>query len=469
MGLPWSVQQAIYTAFCGLGFILSYIPLYWHLEAWNMGAVLWVFWSGTGCLIYFVNGIIWHDNTIDCAPVWCDIVTRFMQAQPIGTTIASALINHRLYKLTKLSVTHTTAADKRRMGIIDLSIGLGIPAIFMGTYWFVQGHRFDIFEGVGCAQDSPLTYVWIFTYGIWPTIITTISACFGVMTILAFMRHRKEIDILVSEKHRSLTSYRYFRLMVFASVDVLFLLPLTIFLLFEVVTTQDLYPWNGLADLHFDFSNVLQIPADSWRARQGTINQVLTAPGTAIGSSLVFFAFFGMAKEARVHYRKAFNALRRKCGALCARPRFVGEKLPSTPEPPRAGGGGISHLSMPSFVQRIPTALGLHKKRSGSLSSVFSISVTVEDLTVSDVELGAARPPAAARKPTRQVYDNEDVPTSELDDGYGAPMLSRPPGLVPVRHDSLPMTPDSRLQRPPSHSFHGPRSVTSTMNTLDAL
>jgi len=272
------------------------------------------------------------------------------------------------------------------------------------------------------------------------------------MTILAFMQHRKDIDILSSSNHRSLTSYRYFRLMVFASVDVLFLLPVTMFLLFQVITTQAMYPWNGLADLHFDFSNVLQFPADEWRVRQATINQLLTAPGTAIGSALVFFAFFGMAKEARVQYRMAFDALRRKCGS--GQPRFVGEKLPSTPAPPRAaggGGGGISHLTMPSFVQCIPTALRAHKQRSRSLSSVLTVSITVEDLTVSDVEFG----------PTHEA--------SELADDYDVSMPQRPPGLVLAWHDSLPMTPDSRLQRPPSHSFHGPRSVTSTMNTLDAV
>lgn len=95
-----------------------------------MGTVLWIFWAGTGCLIYFINAIIWRDNVTNWAPVWCDIgecqvpgigavvsehvfrsVTRFLHVQPIGICLASALINHRLYKLSKLSVTFTSAAD----------------------------------------------------------------------------------------------------------------------------------------------------------------------------------------------------------------------------------------------------------------------------------------------------------------------------------------------------------------------
>lgn len=32
MVVSWLVQQGIYTAFLGMGFVLAYIPLYWHVE-----------------------------------------------------------------------------------------------------------------------------------------------------------------------------------------------------------------------------------------------------------------------------------------------------------------------------------------------------------------------------------------------------------------------------------------------------
>lgn len=131
-----------------------------------------------------------------------------------------------------------------------------------------------------------------------------------VATIAHFWQHRKEVKILLSaSEHRNLTSYRYFRLMVFASVDVLFLLPFNIVLLF-ISTTVPFLPWNGLADLHFGFSFVRPVPAFEWQFSQISINQTLLPPGTAIGSCFVFFIFFGLAKEARVHYRKMFNVAR---------------------------------------------------------------------------------------------------------------------------------------------------------------
>ncbi|GJE95536.1 STE3 domain-containing protein [Phanerochaete sordida] len=472
MGLPWTVQQKIYTAFCGLGFVLAYIPFYWHLEASNIGAVLWMFWSGTGCLVYFINGIVWHDSTTNCAPVWCDITTRFMQGQPIGTTVASLLINHRLYRIFKASETGV-APDRRKMMIIDLSVGLGVPVIFMGTYWFVQGHRFDIVEGFGCIQAEPLTYVWIFTYGIWPSIIIAVSGCFGVLSIRAFFRHRRATGILPGTSSKHITSSRYFRLMLFASVDVLLTFPLTLALLYNVLTTQDMYPYAGLADLHFGFDNVVQVPAAAWRARQGSIDQTLLAPGTAVASVGVFFAFFGLSAQARAQYAAAWAALRARLPALPWPARWTGPraKLPSEPGTNHAkAGGGISHLTMPSFVQRPAPP----RPRRPSDASTLSVCVTVEGHVVSDA--GLSGPTLLYDEDEKALADAEralrgdDKSLDEDDKAFGDSKDGRaprwPPGLAWLGSAPSPATPASRLTRPPSHSFHGPRSVTGTWGTL---
>ena len=91
--------------------------------AWNSASVLWIFWSGTSCLIHFVNAIIWHDNVDNVAPVWCDIcelvacflgsiliggvlASRWIHVESIGIITAGALLNHRLYKLLKLGTAY---------------------------------------------------------------------------------------------------------------------------------------------------------------------------------------------------------------------------------------------------------------------------------------------------------------------------------------------------------------------------
>lgn len=44
--------------------------------------------------------------------------------------------------------------------------------------WFIQERRYDIFEGLGCYPATPYTIVWLFSYAIWPIIISMISATF---------------------------------------------------------------------------------------------------------------------------------------------------------------------------------------------------------------------------------------------------------------------------------------------------
>ena len=88
MGTP---PNLLYTAFSFIGFVMCMIPLYWHLEgmdhysphhgvqiimygtAWNVGTCLYMIWTGLGCLIQCINSIVWNNNMIDKAPIYCDI------------------------------------------------------------------------------------------------------------------------------------------------------------------------------------------------------------------------------------------------------------------------------------------------------------------------------------------------------------------------------------------------------------
>ena len=68
-----TVSNTAFTVFSGIGFIISLIPLSWHLEAQNVGTCLYLIWTALACLTYFINSIIWSGNTTNWAPVWCDI------------------------------------------------------------------------------------------------------------------------------------------------------------------------------------------------------------------------------------------------------------------------------------------------------------------------------------------------------------------------------------------------------------
>lgn len=143
------------------------------------------------------------------------------------------------------------------------------------------------------------------------------------MTLRHFLRHRKNVDELIARfpsRFGGLTSSRYIRLMIFACVDAFLSLPFNISALAVCALPPNVYyPYRGLADLHYHFSNVGTAPAAVWRSLPVSRFKVILIPATAIGSAFVFFAFFGLNKEARTNYHKAYIAIRNRCGHLVRR------------------------------------------------------------------------------------------------------------------------------------------------------
>lgn len=72
----------LFPIFAFLGFILSLIPLPWHLQAWNSGTCYYMIWTSLACLNQFINSIVWHGNALNPAPIWCDICAYEMNKVP---------------------------------------------------------------------------------------------------------------------------------------------------------------------------------------------------------------------------------------------------------------------------------------------------------------------------------------------------------------------------------------------------
>ncbi|KAH9856250.1 STE3-domain-containing protein [Lenzites betulinus] len=369
MSVPWPVQVDIIAAFSLLGFILVCVPLYWHLEAWNVGCVLYIFWIGTQCLFQFINTVVWRDNAINWAPVWCDITTHFSIGTSIAVCCASLVINRRLYHIASISSVSMTQSDKRRNMIIDLAIGMGIPVLSMVLYFFYQGHRFDILEGVGCMEEYPNTYLAYFLYVVWPIPIGLISGTYCVLTLRSFFRRRRDFSALVAS-NANLTFHRYFRLMGLAAVEVCLTVPLGTYNLVMYSKTP-MYPWTGFANLHYWFSRVDQESAVSWRQDPGTVAAVNFKRWTVIGCAILFFLFFGLAEEARKHYRLALSSVAKKVG-LTTFDRSTG----FTSSGMKSVGSSFGRVTIPTFVQRHTAA---RRRSMDSFSDRLSTNISISD------------------------------------------------------------------------------------------
>ncbi|KAL4257006.1 G-protein coupled receptor 4 family protein [Pleurotus pulmonarius] len=313
--MSYPYPNYVYSIFVFISFLLVSIPFPWHLEAWNTGTCLYMFWTALACLNQFVNSIVWSGNAINWAPVWCDISARIIIGTSFAIPAASLCINRRLYHIACVQSVTVTKAEKRRAIMVDLAIGLGIPILGMILQYIPQGHRFNIFEDLGCypfTYNTPVAFVLVYCP---PVLIGLTSGYYCVRSILAFNKRRLQFKELLSANSGRLTSNRYFRLMGLACTDVALTVPLGLYAI-SLNARLGISPWLGWADTHYGFSRVDQIPGVLWRMDKTFVTAVELSRWSIVFCAFVFFFFFGFADEARKHYRIAFDSVAKRVGYI---------------------------------------------------------------------------------------------------------------------------------------------------------
>ncbi|TFY59627.1 hypothetical protein EVJ58_g5654 [Rhodofomes roseus] len=298
----------LFPTFAFLGFIVSLIPMPWHLQGWNAGTCLYMSWVSLACLVQFVDSIIWNGNLNDPVPIWCDISTKFLIGAGVGIPASSLCINRRLYRITSLHSATITRQERRRAVFEDMAIAIGIPVLVMILHVVVQGHRYNILEDVGCLPDiwnTPPAYPLVF---MWPALLGCISFVYASLTLRAFWRRRAQFSQLLSS-NSALTTSRYFRLMLLCCVEMGCTIPLGAFSIFINNDDVDIAPYISWANAHYDFSYVGKYSAIAWMNNRPFYISVEMGRWIYPCSAFLFFALFGFAEEARRNYKLAFWAI----------------------------------------------------------------------------------------------------------------------------------------------------------------
>ncbi|TFK32928.1 pheromone A receptor-domain-containing protein [Crucibulum laeve] len=333
-----------------LGFILSIIPLTWHIRTWNLGTCVFMLWTGIGCLIFFVNSLIWGGNFENVVPAWCDISSKLIIGASVGIPASILCIIRRLYNIISIQTVSVTRNDKRKMIAADLCIALGIPMGIMILHVIVQDHRFDILEDIGCYPVVYNTLPAYFIYFMWPVLLGVISFVYSSLTLRAFCHHRLQLNQLVSSKS-SLTMSLYLRLMILVMIGMVFTVPSGIFFIYAGNKGVGVVPWISWEETHYNFAHVSLNPAIFWRIDPALRTTVELTRWLPIFCACLFFGLFGFASEARKNYALAFFAVAKFCGYM---PTAQNEKLiAGWNRPPKLS--GLSIGSLPVYVPRTPT------------------------------------------------------------------------------------------------------------------
>ena len=238
--------------------------------------------------------------------------------------------------------------------VFGVSNGLGSQtrAHFHPAY-VVQGHRFDIFEQVGCYPNVVNALPAYFLVAMWPLLIGLVSAIYcgtsaslmtaklelirpmSGLTLWSFLQRQAQFSQFISS-NSTLTMSRYFRLMALAGVELLCTTPLAILQIVLNATAQPLDPWVSWSDTHYNFSRVREVPAVIWNMNHLFVLGIQLNRWSVPFCAFIFFAFFGFAAEARKHYRNGISKVLSVCG------------LKGDPSSPRKGLPGLVTLFCPN-------------------------------------------------------------------------------------------------------------------------
>ncbi|KAI0316297.1 pheromone A receptor-domain-containing protein [Amylostereum chailletii] len=283
-------------------------------QHWNTGVFMLCLWLSIWSLDQSVDTVVWSDNADNKAPVWCDISSHIRLAASVGVPACSLIITRRLCNIARLRTIDAFSKHERRIHCVqDLFVGIGLPILVMGPFYYVvQANRFQIAEDVGCGNDiipSGLTTILV---EVWPVILPLLSAVLYCPRIIwTFYRQRRDVEAFL-RSNGSVDRSRYFRILAVGGLDILFTLPSGALLLL-VYTAHDvgsgnypLYPEY----LHHQRAARAWAPvflsAVEWRSNSWVRFDVYLSQWLYPILSLLIFAIFGLAEDARATYRRWF-------------------------------------------------------------------------------------------------------------------------------------------------------------------
>ncbi|KIK89782.1 hypothetical protein PAXRUDRAFT_831769 [Paxillus rubicundulus Ve08.2h10] len=339
--------NSIFSALSFIGFLLASIPLPWHLQAWNTGTCMYMIWTSLGCLIMFVNSIVWNDNVVNWAPVWCDISSRYIVGASIGIPASALCITRRLYYIMKLQSLSYGKKEKKREIVVDVSIGVGLPCVVMALQYVVQGHRFNIFEQIGCYPATMNTLPAYFLVFMWPLLVGLISMVYAACTFrLALIQKSRLREML--HTGCSMSAGRYWRLMALCTTEIIFTVPLSLYAIIMNAVSKPPMPYVSWVYIHWGFSAIGQYPSVAWQTSPASIASLEVTRWCLVLCAFVVFAFFAWTEECRDFYRHAFWSVGRRVGVSIAFPMYR-ESLPRKATLPIYSDHQAkpNHLSMP--------------------------------------------------------------------------------------------------------------------------
>lgn len=239
-----------------------------------------------------------------------------------GLCSACLCINRRLAIISSCKQV-SASASKRLTFWVDVALVVIPPTFIMLVSYFVQGHRYDVFEGYGCLAATYWELEAILGLLVLPLILAIVSFGYGgeyselacgmraepdrqlqpfplALSVYNFTSQRRRFQSLLQQNSSSLNSSRFFRLLAVSSVDMLLSVPAVAWTLSYQI--RRMRPTQNWSDLHYNFGLRLLYTESEASSDLSTFYSLKSSAWLPIIGSFVYFVCFGMHDNALDNY-----------------------------------------------------------------------------------------------------------------------------------------------------------------------
>lgn len=290
----------LFATFSLLSTFLLIPPLLYHCLNKNIPAISLIAWFIYKNVVCFINALIWSGDNFDevtQAPGYCDLTVRLTSAADLGQLCATACLMFNLYMVISARSYKFLNAESRTKKVVNIVMCWFNPVVIMGISVLAQGRRYAILRYRGCTPLYNFGVKSILMSSLWNAVWVFIAFVFAILTLIEYIRKRKDFKDLLKCSNTGLNARKFTRLIIFSLLIIFVLSPVVLFG-FVLDLENAGVPQEYLVNIGDPlWSKVVYIDA-------GTL--VIVQRCLEIALSFCAFGLFGLGSEALKMYRRLF-------------------------------------------------------------------------------------------------------------------------------------------------------------------
>lgn len=292
----------LFLVFSILAFIVLIPPSIYHCINKNIPAISLMIWFSYINLVGIINAIIWGGNNyvnVTKAPGYCDVTVRITSGANLGLLCATTCLIFNLYMVLSAKSYKFLNPESNTKKLVNVLMCWLNPVIVMGVSILAQSGRYTIVRYRGCIAIYNYGIMSIVLSSLWNVLWVIAAFTFAALTILEYIRKRRDLNDLLKCSNSGLNTKKFARLIIFSLIIIVVLSPVVLIGFYNDLANAS----RQVESVHINdpgWNTIFYINGGTKPIVQRMIEIVL---------SFCAFFLFGLGSEAINMYRRIFVSL----------------------------------------------------------------------------------------------------------------------------------------------------------------